>query len=65
MAVNKTESTRSVELKITSSTATSAQVYRYSAASLTSIKKEANATIAGNLIKTSLPASSITLFVVK
>jgi hypothetical protein len=65
IVINKTESVSGVELKVTGSAATSAEVFRYSAASLTSIKKEANAAIAGGLIKTSLPAASITLFVIK
>ncbi len=65
IVINKTDAVSSVELKMNGSTATSAEVFRYSAASLTSIKKEANAAIAAGLIKPSLPASSITLFVVK
>ncbi len=65
IVINKTEAARQIELNLRGSTKTSAEVYRYSAATLTSIKKEANAAIAAGLIKTSLPASSITLFVVK
>ncbi len=65
IVINKTDTARKVDLKVTGTTATTAQVFRYSAASLTSIKKEADAAIASGLIKTSLPGSSLTLFVIK
>jgi hypothetical protein len=64
IAINKTDQARKVNLKVTGGTTKTTQVYRYSAATLTNIKREADTTLTNGLLATTLPGASITLFVV-
>ncbi len=63
IAINKSDSSRAVDLTVKNFADSTAQVYRYSAANLNAIVKEANKTLSAGKLSTSLPGASITLFV--
>jgi hypothetical protein len=51
-------------LRLQNATRSTARVYSYSAAHLTSITRLANAAVSGGVLTHSYPANSITLFVI-
>jgi hypothetical protein len=65
MAINKTGSTQASAITLQHFTAgRKAQVYQYSAAAPTAIQHPAALAITNGVIRASLPANSITLYVV-
>jgi Glycoside hydrolase family 44 len=65
MVINKTESPRPFTLNLTGKTVTTTNVYRYSATNLNTVIKEADQSVTGSKLQGSVPASSITLFVMR
>ncbi|GEM46760.1 glycoside hydrolase family 44 protein [Deinococcus cellulosilyticus] len=65
MLVNKQEVAQTVVLQTRNVTATNAKVYQYTAASPKAIVAKPNLTLSAGKVSTSLPASSITLLVIK
>jgi hypothetical protein len=62
--INKSQNTLTSSLTLTGSSASSVEVYRYSAANLSAIVRQADQTVSGGSLTGDFPANSITLFVV-
>lgn len=65
VVINKLEQTRAVTLNIQNAATTTATLYRYSSANPNAILKEGAQTLSAGVITTTLPASSISLYVLK
>ncbi|GGJ29212.1 glycoside hydrolase family 44 protein [Deinococcus roseus] len=65
MMVNKQETVANITLQTKNITATNAKVFQYTAAALKSIVTKPDLTLSAGKVTTSLPASSITLLVIK
>jgi Glycoside hydrolase family 44 len=65
IVINKLERARAVTLNVQNATTSNAVLYRYSAASPNAIVKEGTQTLTAGVLTTTLPASSISLYVLK